>query len=613
MIRLRYRFGMKFILRIIFIVVLLSIFPEKIVCKSYNTVSGHPRILLNKGKERDVKRVINTIPEIKNVHDSILRVSDKIVEWSTLKYKLTGVRLLDISREALRRIFYLSYSYRMTGEKKYADRAIKEMLNVCEFPDWNPSHFLDVGEMTMAVSIGYDWLYDLIKENDRVFIIKAIKEKAFDPSFNNKYSYFYKRTNNWNSICNAGLIYGAIAFMDEMPEISTTIIDKCLSSNPKALTAFSPDGGYPEGYHYWSYGTSSQVLLIDALKTAFGRDFGLSQSKGFLETGRFMQYMPTPSGGCFNFSDSPNKAQGNIVMWWFAKQNNDYSLLYLEKLFFNERKFDVGEIRLLPALPIFASRCKLKKITKPKSECWYTDGLTPLFIYRGGWDSKNDTYLGVKGGSASTSHAHMDAGSFIYEYSGIRWAADLGMQDYYSLESKGVKLWDNKQDGQRWDIMRMRNDCHNTLTIDSLRHNVDAHAEIIQIFTAEDHKGAVIDLTSTLGNLKKAHREVSIDKNDHLHIIDSISTSEKPIGMTWVMVTPAEAKVTGDNEIILKKDNTNMKLVVESPLSVVPHIWENTPMHSYDQSNNGTIRVGFTTSIDSHKNVTFHVKLEPVK
>ena len=48
----------------------------------------------------------------------------------------------------------------MTSEKKYLNRAVKEMLAVSAFSDWNPSHFLDVAEMTMAVSIGYDWLYD---------------------------------------------------------------------------------------------------------------------------------------------------------------------------------------------------------------------------------------------------------------------------------------------------------------------------------------------------------------------------------------------------------------------------------------------------------------------
>ena len=70
-----------------------------------------------------------------------------------------GKRLLAISRIALKRIYYLSYAYRMTGDRKYALRAEQEMLAVSRFTDWNPTHFLDVGEMVMALAIGYSWLY----------------------------------------------------------------------------------------------------------------------------------------------------------------------------------------------------------------------------------------------------------------------------------------------------------------------------------------------------------------------------------------------------------------------------------------------------------------------
>ena len=48
----------------------------------------------------------------------------------------------------------------MTGDKRYALRAQKEMIAAAAFDDWNPSHFLDVAEMTTALAFGYDWLYD---------------------------------------------------------------------------------------------------------------------------------------------------------------------------------------------------------------------------------------------------------------------------------------------------------------------------------------------------------------------------------------------------------------------------------------------------------------------
>lgn len=65
-----------------------------------------------------------------------------------------------------------------------------------------------------------------------------------------------------------------------------------------------------------------------------------------------------------------------------------------------------------------ASRIDLDEVISPKGNTWHSIGTTPVYIYRSGWNYKTDTYLGVKGGTASTSHAHMDAGSFIYEQAG---------------------------------------------------------------------------------------------------------------------------------------------------------------------------------------------------
>lgn len=104
---------------------------------------------------------------MKSIHEHILHCADGILSTQPVVRKKTGKRLLAVSREALKRIYYLSYAYRMTENVKYAERAEKELLSVCDFTDWNPSHYLDVGEMTMAVAIGYDWLYDFLKDDTR--------------------------------------------------------------------------------------------------------------------------------------------------------------------------------------------------------------------------------------------------------------------------------------------------------------------------------------------------------------------------------------------------------------------------------------------------------------
>lgn len=603
---------MKYISVIIITTIIFIISCSAIKGNSYKPIVGHPRLLLYENGEKNIAKTLKKAPEIKNVHDSIIRLCNRMVSWPLLEHKLIGPRLLNVSREALRRIFYLSYGYRMTGNLKFAERAKKEMLNVCSFPDWNPTHFLDVCEMTMAIALGYDWLYSNLSKKEREFITTSILNKAFIPSKKNKYNYFYRKANNWNQVCNAGLLYGAIAFKNELPKEADEIITRCIESNPKALGSYFPDGGYPEGYGYWSYGTTSEILIFDALLTSFGTDFGIIPPTGFLNTAKFMTFMTSPTGKCFNFSDTYNVSQGNIASWWISAYTGEMSILGEEIKYISKRKFKIGELRLLPALIIFASRLNNINIgaLKMTENYWLSNGLTPVFIYRGGWDNANDTYLGVKGGSPSTSHAHMDAGSFVYEYDGIRWAIDLGMQSYNSLENKGVNLWDTKQDGQRWDILRMRNDYHNTITIDGERHNVNSNAHIIKSSISPDKKGVIIDLTNTVGKVKKAHREVYLNSQDYLTIIDSIVTYDKPIQLKWVMVTTANPLIRKDS-IVLSKNGEKMNMVIESSSEFIPKIWDNAPLHDYDEPNEGTIRVGFISEVPAYSKAIFKVHLNP--
>jgi hypothetical protein len=157
--------------------------PEEIL-------SRHPRILLLEGEEEMIKKSLETSRVWKDMHEAILGKSDAIISLTPVERELTGRRLLGKSREALRRIFYLSYSYRMTGDEKYAERAEKEMLAAAGFNDWNPAHFLDVGEMTMALAIGYDWLYHKLSPGSREIIREAILKKGLEPSFDSDYNRF---------------------------------------------------------------------------------------------------------------------------------------------------------------------------------------------------------------------------------------------------------------------------------------------------------------------------------------------------------------------------------------------------------------------------------------
>jgi len=260
------------------------------------TDKKHPRILLLSGEERLIAQSIANHPVWKKMHEAILNECDHIIALPPVERIQIGRRLLDKSRKALQRMFYLSYAWRMTGDEKYFQRCEKELLAVSKFSDWNPSHFLDVAEMTMAVSIGYDWLYTKLSDESKKIIREAIVSKGLNQSLDPKYNSWLKAVNNWNQVCNAGMTYGALAVAEDYPELSKKLIDRAIGSITLPMGEYKPDGAYPEGYGYWGYGTSFNVMFLSALEKVFSSDFGLNKTPGFLQTAGFLQNMTGVTG-----------------------------------------------------------------------------------------------------------------------------------------------------------------------------------------------------------------------------------------------------------------------------------------------------------------------------
>ena len=606
---------------------------EKLSTNSYDytKIAEHPRLLLNKNEEVKVIESVNKSAELKKVHDHIIETSNEIIKKPLLVRQMKGKRLLAVSREALNRLYFLSYSYRLTRQEKYLKKAEEELINISNFTDWNPDHFLDVGEMTMGVAIAYDWLHHKLKDSTKITVRKAIIEKAFQPSYISKYNWFLTKHSNWNSVCNAGLLFGALAIFEDEKEQAIPIIERVLKTSVLPLEAFAPDGNYPEGPGYWNYGTTFQVMLIAALESALGSDKGLSKAPGFLTTANYMLFASGPSGDYFNYYDCGKIQDPCSSMFWFANKTNNPSLVFQELdlirngLYTKNASSDIE--RILPNTIVFGKNIELTKMKLPVEKLFIGNGITPVALARTSWEGTSGKYLGIKGGSASDGHSHMDQGTFVYDIGQLRWAMDFGLQSYNTLESKGVDLWNMQQESQRWDVFKYNNFNHNTLSINNQKHNVKGRANIIESFKDKE-LGAKIDLTEVLNlnnELKSATRKATIVNEKKLVIIDEIETNGEEVNLRWNMVTPAKAEIIDKNTIkltqeakvlFLKFESENaFDLVIrpsENP-SEIKTEFRNGTYGDYNQKNLGTMMLGFDAKIASNTKTQFKVTFEEGK
>ncbi len=281
---------------------------------------GHPRLYLTAPEWTRLKTRVAADPLAKRWYEQLEKDAARILNQPPVEHVLIGPRLLDKSRRALDRISTLAALYRLDGDKKKLDRARLELLAVCAFPDWNPSHFLDTAEMSNAVGIGYDWLYDDLAPADRATIRQALVKLGLKEGLKvyQKNNWWAVAVHNWNQVCNGGMTAGALAIADEEPAVATEIVNYGRKSILHSMKTFAPDGGWPEGPGYWGYATMYNVFYLNAIESALGTDFDLKKLPGFDVTGGHRIQFVGPFGRTFNYADAHDGAGTAAQMLWFA-------------------------------------------------------------------------------------------------------------------------------------------------------------------------------------------------------------------------------------------------------------------------------------------------------
>jgi len=550
------------------------------------TSGNHPRLFADDAEFAEFKAAVEKgdNPYLLRLHARAMEIAEEYGQAADTivpKMDSSNKRLLHVCKISLMRIFSAAYAYRFTGEERFLEHAERDMNTVCDFKTWNPSHFLDVGEMTAGVAIGYDWLYGHLSDSTRAKAVRAVKALSFDQADDEVNAWFYTSIHNWNQVCNGGLICAALAMYENFPEDARAIVVKGVESNRKAMAAmYAPDGAYPEGPGYWNYGNIYQCLLISSLESCLGTDFGLAGEPGFDRTGEYEIFVQGNTGRVFNYYDNGERITPHVPLWYMADRFGRPDYLYNEVEQLMDTPYSNLETdRLLPMFLLHAARISPDAIVPSERDCYFGDGITPVAMVRTGWE-ENDLYLGIKGGSASSNHGHADCGMFVYDAYGVRWAGEVERMSYQQLENpikaRGGSLWNRLQPSWRWKLFSYNNRQHNTLTVNDSTHNVDAVVPMVERYDSPERLGAAFNLTDLFfGDLAEARREVSIRDREYLEIRDCLKGGPADARVRWTLVGDGKANVTGMG--ILLSSKGKMVLLQTSAPDAVYKIYPSDP------------------------------------
>ena len=518
----------------------------------------HPRLIILPENISSIKQNIERDASEKELFDVLKHRADEMLDASAAVPSAKHSEALASSRLALKHITTLAGMYRLTGDEKYAVRCKQEMLEIAAWNEWGSTNFLCVAEMTAAMSIGYDWLYEHLSADERNILRQAIVKNGLQPGLAQYQSNAWWTTaaTNWNLVCNSGLSLGALVVADDEPDLADKILKRCLESVPFALKTFGPDGGWPEGPGYWAYGTRYLTYLLAGLQSSLGSDWNFADKPGVSETGFFRIYSEGPLGLSFNFADSETEVPRGAQMFWFARRYNQPVFagaeMHVSKIFpemfhllFYEAEHPTPADVNLPLNKIFSN--------------------INVAFFRSAWADPNAFFVGFKGGDNRWSHAHADLGSFVFDAGGQRWGEDLGPDDYdlpgYFKE-------------QHFSYYRLQTQAHNTLTIDSANQPKNATAKFIQSSVSEHNPFAVVNLKSAYDDrLAEIKRGVALIDKKQLLVQDEFqSRTENPVTqLVWHFHTRADVTLLeGGRKALLKRGKGENAMILKAEILSCP-------------------------------------------
>jgi len=512
----------------------------------------HPRLMLSASVIEEIKSKRKNDALLDKYASAVIASANSIVNKAPLARVLTGPRLLSVSRELLHRVTHLSLAFHLTSDPRFLDAVVSQMKTVCAFSDWNPSHFLDVAEMTNGVAIGYDWLYNHMKKEDAELIRSGLKTKGLE-EYKKAYdgAWWSKGDNNWNQVCHGGLIVGALAIAETDPAYATTFIPKALANLPYSNKYYAPDGAWYEGPGYWSYATEYLAYAMSALKSALGNMGNLENTKGLENAGFVPMICAGPSNYILNFADSGEN----------SKATTSPAMLFLSNLYDKPliANYLHGYMKSSNALAnvfhvVWYKAPTSEPLNMPLDQ--YLDGeINELILLRSSWTDPNATWIGMKSGVNSSPHSHLDIGNFEMEAGGVRWAKDLGSDDY-NLDG----YWTMGVNGKRWTYYRLNSFSHNVPLLGGKNQFELAKARFIQKELNVPVPSATLDMTDAYKDFSsKSLRKISLTDQRKNVLIEDSFTLIKTTEVAWGMLTGNAIELLNGGKAILRNATITSK------------------------------------------------------
>lgn len=305
------------------IILLALIAFSSVYSQSAKNIEGleHPYLFFSKSDLPEIRERMGTEPFLTR-WEVFLRNADQVM--GTVPHDARKSGSPGRARTYLENAGKASFAYIITGEEKYAKRAIAEAMAMAEgiipaekggwgwynsgHRDWNKGADLNTAEICYALAMVYDWCYDALSQDDRKRIEEAVLDKGFRHylvSIEGERPDFWvgNPVSNWAGVLHGGVGLAALALYNES-ETARKVCGYACTYVPEFLDhVFLEDGGGHEGVMYARYGELFGLYFMMASQRLFGMDMDFLEELNRRMVGYWDIHMQAPDMCYANFNN----------------------------------------------------------------------------------------------------------------------------------------------------------------------------------------------------------------------------------------------------------------------------------------------------------------------
>ncbi len=420
---------------------------------------------------------------------------------------------------------------------------------------------IDLGSASLAWTLATaDYLLaDKLSNKTRKLLRQNLRGRIFDPyedmaKGKRKKNWWMTTTNNWNSVCLAGVTGSALAVLDSSQE-RAFYISAAEYYSRNFLAGFTADGYCSEGLGYWNYGFGYYAMLCEMIYQATSGNLDLFDNAR--QAALFGTNIEIVNGIYPAFADCSVRAKPNSQLMYYVTRRLGLGLKRWESIDTSDSSGSIYQSMMYAFDNSASGAAEVKKPSQlPGIRSWFANA--GVLICRPGSAGRSRLGVALKGGHNNEHHNHNDVGSYVVVLGDAPLLADPGGEVYTARTFSNRRYHSNVLNSFGHPVPIVAGELQKT--------GRSAAAKIVTKSFTDETEMLVLDIASAydVAELKKLQRSFVYSRTGFgsLVVTDEVEFSQpKKFGTSlitfekWKLLSPGRILIgEGNNALVADID-----------------------------------------------------------